>query len=141
MKNVLLPIFLLLSSLCIGQEIVTEPDGQSSLEKLSSFDAKNSMINVRNNYLVPEINLNETGAVNDSTIINVPTIEVTENLIRFDPVLIANKFPEVATIDASNNIIIDYDSFIPILLEMITDQQKLILDLKTRLTAIEEKIQ
>jgi hypothetical protein len=137
MKKYLILLFSFFSVYCIGQTTEIKTDTSSILTKISSFDVKKSRVNVEKIHRVPELIFKEAETAADSAALANSFVEVKERFVRFDPDIIAGQFPEAITIDHLNNTIIDYNSFIPILMQLVSEQQKLIAELNQRITELE----
>lgn len=132
-------IFIFLCSCIYGhtQTVSTKVDTGSALNKIRNVDSQSSVIQIEKIHVIPEISFVDALTSADSAIYADKTIEIKERIVRFDPEMVQKEFPEVVTLDYYKNPIIDYDSFIPIILRMLSEQQILIEELKTRIQILE----
>ena len=126
--------------ICHGQVLEIDKQTKTPLEKISEFDQTEMQINYNDQYYVPTPLLASAKTSEDSTALAGQVELVTSNYVRMDPAKIEILFPEAVSVDEEKNISIDYLSFIPILLEAINEQQKLIAELQEKIQILENKI-
>lgn len=119
---------------------------QSNLEVLKTMVTKmehlaepKSRIIINNQTLITNPLLSSARTSSDSAALNTQVV-VNERFIRFDPSKVAINYPEVTTTAGDNEYQIDYLSFIPILMDVIIKQQKVIDDFTKRVTLLEENL-
>lgn len=139
MKKYLILFLSLLPVYYISQITDVKADTSSSLAKISGFDVNKAVVPVEKIHQIPELSFKEAKTSADSAVLADSYVEVTERFIRFDPELISECFPETITIDHLENTIVDYDSFIPILLQLVKEQQELINELNIRISELEKQ--
>jgi homoserine dehydrogenase len=137
MKTFFILLFSTISVYSIGQTTEFKVDTSSILAKISSFDVKQAKVNIEKTHTIPELSFKDAETSADSAALANSFVEVKEKFVRFDKEIIAKQFPEVTTIDHLNNTIVDYNSFIPILMQLVSEQQKLIEELNQRITELE----
>ena len=119
---------------------------QSNLEILKTMVAKmeqlaepESRVITNTQILVTNPLLSSATNSSDSAAYNTPEL-VNERFIRFDPVKVSQVYPELTTIQPGNNYQVDYLSFIPILMDIIIKQQKVIDEFSNRVLQLEDII-
>jgi hypothetical protein len=119
---------------------------QSNLEILKTMVAKmeqlaepESKIVINNQTLITNPLLSSATNSADSAALNTQVV-LNERFIRFDPAKVVQLYPEVTTIQPDNRYQIDYHSFIPILMDVIIKQQKVIDDFSNRVFLLEEAL-
>jgi hypothetical protein len=112
---------------------------KTMVNKLEQLAEPKSRVITDNQKLVTNPLLSSARNSSDSAAYNTPKL-VNERFIRFDPVKVSQLYPELTTIQPGNNYQVDYPSFIPILMDIIIKQQKVIDEFSNRVIQLEEII-
>ena len=62
-----------------------------------------------------------------------------KRMVRLDDEVVQKAFPETVTITPEGDLVLDYISLIPLLMEAIQEQQKMIAELESRLPELSEQ--
>lgn len=140
MKKYLIIFLSFLSVYCAGQADTTKTDTTQILTKIKTLEAGKARLDINKELLIPELSFKTAETAADSAALMNSKVKVIQRYVRFDPKVISERFPEAVSIDHMDNRIIDYDSFIPILMQVVSEQQKEIERLTTRISEIEKSI-
>lgn len=138
MKNCILLVFALISVYSFGQDPSAALDQKTALEKVSALNPSELRIDINNEFLVPNPLLADARTAEDSAALVGKEIKINNKYVRMDPKKVEKLFPETISFDAEENATIDYISFIPILLEALNEQQKIIEEMKSRILILEK---
>ena len=109
------------------------------LDQFRALDIKTVIEIIDEDITVKEIENEEMGLMPEDSL-NYKYIDKTykKRLVRLDVSAIEKTFPEVITITTDGDLMLDYISMIPLMMEAIHEQQKLIIELESRLNEIEQ---
>ena len=142
MKKCILLVFVMISMYSYGQETTSTLDQKTSLEKVAEFVPSEFRINKNDEVIMGNPLLTEARAEEDTAAMELamvePSITINMKYVRMDPGKVESLFPETVTIDMEGNANIDYISFIPILLEALNEQQKIVEEMKARILILEQ---
>lgn len=137
MKKSILLLFVFISMHSYGQEASTTTDQKTPLEKVAEFNPSEFRVNHNNEIIMDNPLLGEARTLEDSLALAGKEVTINVKYVRMDPGKVEVLFPETVTVDANNNSNIDYLSFIPILLEALNEQQKIIDEMELRMRLLE----
>ncbi len=109
------------------------------LDQFQALDMKTVIEVIDEDITVKEIENEEMGLMPEDSL-KYKYIDKTykKRLVRLDVSAIEEIFPEVITITTDGDLMLDYISMIPLMMEAIQEQQKQIVELESRLKEIEQ---
>lgn len=132
---------ILFAAICLIMLPLVNSNCQDSniLDQFQALDMKTITQIIDEDITVKEIENEEMGLMPEDSL-NYKYIDKTykKRLVRLDVSAIEKTFPEVVTITTDGDLMLDYISMIPLMMEAIHEQQKLIVELESRLYEIEQ---
>lgn len=132
---------ILFTAICLIMLPLVNSNCQDSniLDQFQALDMKTITQIIDEDITVKEIENEEMGLMPEDSL-NYKYIDkiYKKRLVRLDVSAIEKAFPEVVTITTDGDFMLDYISMIPLMMEAIHEQQKLIVELESRLYEIEQ---